>query len=282
MSLTPSTTVRSADGSTLAVYELGGSGPVLLIAHATGFCAAMYRQLAGHLAARFRVVALDFRGHGNSARQEGIDLGWDRMGEDALAVVERAADGGRVHAMGHSMGGGALLLAAQAQPALFRTLYLFEPIVFPEGLPTEGQNLMAETARRRKAEFASRAELLYRYAARPPFDKLLAGVLVDYIDNGFDKLEHGHVRLKCLPEHEAQIFEGGRTMFLSRIAGVTTPTLVAVGHEEEGPSPSRFGRPLADTLAHAELRVYPNVGHFGPFQDPWTIARDLTAHAAAH
>ena len=65
----PSWTVASADGCELAGYELGGRGDdVLLIAHATGLCGAMYQLLADELTDTFRVVAFDFRGHGDSTR----------------------------------------------------------------------------------------------------------------------------------------------------------------------------------------------------------------------
>ena len=48
----PSWTVKSNDGSHLAAYELGGTGEVLLIAHATGLCGAMY-QLLGRICQRW-------------------------------------------------------------------------------------------------------------------------------------------------------------------------------------------------------------------------------------
>ena len=50
----PSWTVTSADGCELAGYELGGVGDdVLLIAHATGLCGAMYQLLADELTDTF-------------------------------------------------------------------------------------------------------------------------------------------------------------------------------------------------------------------------------------
>ena len=78
----PSWAVTSADGTEIAVYEFGGAGETLLVAHATGFCATMYRPLGVELVDRFRIVALDFRGHGRSARPVGattsVGIGWPR------------------------------------------------------------------------------------------------------------------------------------------------------------------------------------------------------------
>ncbi len=159
--MNPSWTVASADGCELAGYEFGGVGDdVLLIAHATGLCGAMYQLLADELTDRFRVVAFDFRGHGDSTRSvepdPAIDLGWDRMAEDVVAVA-RHVGADRTHAFGHSMGGGALLLAERAAPGLFESLFLFEPITFPDDVATDGQNMMGDAARRRRPVFASSA-----------------------------------------------------------------------------------------------------------------------------
>jgi len=157
--MNPSWTVASADGCELAGYELGGAGDVLLIAHATGLCGAMYQPLADELTDRFRVVAFDFRGHGDSTRSENVDLGWDRMAEDVVAVVGHI-DSERIHGFGHSMGGGALLLAERSAPGMFDSLFLFEPITFPDDVATDGQNMMGDAARRRRPVFASRPDVL--------------------------------------------------------------------------------------------------------------------------
>jgi pimeloyl-ACP methyl ester carboxylesterase len=276
----PSWTVESNDGSQIAGYELGGSGEAVLIAHATGLCGAMYQLLADHLTDRFRVIALDFRGHGDSSGAPDIDYGWDRMAEDVAAVVEHVGHG-PIHGFGHSMGGAALLLAERNLPSTFASMFLFEPIIFPDDVSKEGQNVMGIAARRRRAEFDSRADVLYRYAGRPPFDRVCAGFLAGYVDNGFAEQPDGRVRLKCLPEVEAQIFENGRQIELSAVQHLTTPIAVAVGHDEPGPNPSRLGPPLADALANGALVRYDHIGHFGPLQDPWTIARDLANHVAA-
>ena len=276
----PSWTVDSADGSHLAGYELGGAGDVLLIAHATGLCGAMYQLLADHLTDRFRVVALDFRGHGNSSASPGIDYRWARMAEDVIAVAEHI-DAGPIHGFGHSMGGAALLLAESRVPGTFRSLYLFEPIIFPAEMSSEGQNEMAVAARRRRREFDSRADVLSRYAGRPPFDRVLAGCLAAYIDNGFADQHDGRVVLKCLPEVEAEVFENGREADVGAVVDIAVPVAVAIGHDEPGPNPSRLGPPLAASLKRGELLRYEHIGHFGPLQDPWTVARDIAGHALA-
>ncbi len=61
----------STQGVEVAVYDLGGSGPTLVIAHATGFCGPAYGPFASALVDRFHCYAFDFRAHGASSRPEG-------------------------------------------------------------------------------------------------------------------------------------------------------------------------------------------------------------------
>jgi pimeloyl-ACP methyl ester carboxylesterase len=269
--------VTSADGVEIAAYEFGGTGPPLLLAHATGFCATMYRPLGMELVDRFRVVALDFRGHGRSARPDNDDFGWDRMAEDVLAVIERV--GSPTAGFGHSMGGAALLMAEERRPGTFRSLFLFEPIVFPDDFEPTAPGLMADLARSRRSTFPSRADALARYASRPPLNTMRIEVLNAYVTDGFVGLPDGSVRLACLPDDEARTFESETKVHASNVADVATPVAVAVGHDEEGPNPARLGRGLVAALPHAELVHRPELGHLGPFQDPVHVAEDVRAHA---
>ena len=50
--------VASSDGVNVALVHLGGQGPKLLLAHATGFCATVWRPVAAALAADFDCWAL--------------------------------------------------------------------------------------------------------------------------------------------------------------------------------------------------------------------------------
>lgn len=273
----PSWTVLSADGSPIAGYELGGEGEVVLIAHATGLCAPAYRQLAELLSARFRVVGFDFRAHGRSIRAPGADLAWRRMGDDVVAVLDHLGE--PVHGFGHSMGGAALMMAASRQPGSFSTLFLFEPVVFIVAPESGNQLKMAEAARRRRSRFASRAEALARYANNPPFDRVLAGCLADYVEHGFVTTDDGEVELACDPDDEGTIFEHGLVSTIEHVGTTEARTTIAIGRVD-GPGPAVMGAPLVSALPNATLLGYEHVDHFGPLQDPWSIARDIAARAA--
>ena len=232
--------MNSADGVEIAGYEFGGSGAPLLLAHATGFCATMYRPLGAALVERFRVVALDFRGHGRSARPAHADFGWDRMADDVLAVVDHV--GMPAVGFGHSMGGAALLLAEERRPGTFAGTV---PVRADRAARTTSIRADPATWPKWPAP-AVDVPVTHRgpgaLRRRPPLNTLRADVLAAYVDDGFVDLPDGSVRLACLPEDEARTFESESKLHTSRVTDVETQVAVAVGHDEVGPNPARLGR----------------------------------------
>jgi pimeloyl-ACP methyl ester carboxylesterase len=268
--------VASTDGVTVALHDLGGRGEPLLVCHATGFCGRAYGPLANELAAHFHVWAVDFRGHGDSTAPDGDRFDWRAIADDldaALAVVTRDP----IALFGHSLGGGVALLTELRRPGTLRWAYLFEPIVLPAARPPAETDPLSVSARRRKPAFPSRAEALWRYAGRPPLEELRAGSLAAYVEHGFADLPDGTVTLKCTPEHEALTFEADGKPALDGLPAITTPITVAIGTTERGWSPAMFGPEVARALPNARLEHFPTVGHFGPLQDPVTIAAAIVA-----
>ena len=268
--------VPSSDDVTIEVHEMGGDGPVVLVAHATGFCAGAYLPVAARLADRFRVVGLDFRAHGRSGRPTGGDLSWTGMIDDVLAVVDHL-DVGPVFAFGHSMGGAALLGAELARPGTLRGAFVFEPIVIPAAIAAAvnpGDNFLAVAARRRRSEFAGRPEALARYASRRPLDLFRADALHAYVEHGFAEADDGSIHLRCRPDDEADTFEAPAKPTTESMAGVGVPVVVGVGDQDTGPGPAMWSPAVAETLPRGRLARYRHLGHFGPFQDPDTLADD--------
>lgn len=267
--------VDSTGGVRVAVHDLGGQGEPLVLCHATGLCGLTYGPMAAGLTGRFRVWAVDLRGHGDSTAPADGDFAWSGMADDLLAVVDHLGVD-TVAAFGHSLGGATVLLAELARPGLVRSAYLFEPIVWPTGFTHPGgANPMAGPARRRRAVFASRAEALARYAGRPPLGLLRADALWAYVEHGFEDLPDGRVGLKCRPEHEAATFDVETAVTVDRFAGLAVPTTVAVGRRGGEDGPGRLAAGLVDVLDRARLVGYDHLGHFGPLEDPDTMAAEV-------
>jgi pimeloyl-ACP methyl ester carboxylesterase len=276
--------VPSTNGVTLRVHDLGGDegAPSLLLCHATGFHGLVWAPLAAILAERYRVFSIDFRGHGDSTLQDdGRGLQWEGFGDDVLAVID-ALELDRPFAIGHSKGGAALLLAEQARTGVLKAVYAFEPIVFPHA-PFDGgeapmesadqPNPLAAGARKRRAVFTSRDEAYENFASKPPLSSLHPDALRAYVDHGFADEPDGTVRLKCQPESEAQVYEMGRHHCAwGRLGEVWCPVVVASGASSTSITPE-IARMQVDQLPDAELEVFDGLGHFGPLEDPGTVAK---------
>jgi pimeloyl-ACP methyl ester carboxylesterase len=267
--------IASTDGVEVALHDLGGEGAPVLVVHATGFCAGAYEPFAGRLAGRgFHVWAVDCRAHGESSRPASGDLSWVGMTDDVFAAIDAIADG-PVLAFGHSMGGACLAMAELRRPGVLRRGVLFEPIIFPGGFdPPPTGNPLAIAARRRRPGFASRLEALGRYASRPPLGAFRADALWAYVEHGFFEAADGSVVLKCSPADEGDTFDAPGKPTIEQVHAVEAPMLVMSGLRDLGRGPTDFAPDVAAALAHGSLHSYDHIGHFGPFQDPDTLADD--------
>jgi pimeloyl-ACP methyl ester carboxylesterase len=271
--------VPSSDGVTVAVHDFGGSGPLLLWSHATGFHGHCYAPLAARLADRFHSVALDYRAHGATNAPTNDRFDWKGMAED-LAVVVELLDRPLV-AVGHSMGGAALLMGELARPGTFAGLVVFEPIVFPpDRAAPPGGNPLAGSARRRRAEFPSFDAAFENFAAKPPLNVFTPEALRAYVDHGFVATTEGTVRLACAGDHEAATYEGSSPQDTwDRLGEVGCPVLVLSGAPQEF-QPSSWAHVVAERIPAGRYHQFDQLGHFGPMEDPTLVANTAAAFLA--
>ena len=85
-----------------------GNGPPVILIHATGFLAAMWRPIAEELAEEgHRVIAIDQRGHGDS--DTAGPYRFETFAEDLQRVIE-SLEVERPVAVGHSSGGTTIVM----------------------------------------------------------------------------------------------------------------------------------------------------------------------------
>lgn len=260
------------------VHDLGGTGPTLIFAHATGFHGRVWQPVADALAADFHCLAIDFSGHGDtplpSPLEEGLE--WGTFGADVVATLDQFVGDGPVFGVGHSKGGAALVLAEQARPGSFASLYLFEPIVFPPrepGTPAidPADHPLAVGALKRREVFGSRDEAYENYASKPPLASLHPDALRAYVDHGFEDLPDGTVRLKCRGVNESATYASSTShSAFDHLDQVTCPVTVAAG--DDGGAPALNAAAVAEALPIGRLEQVAGVGHFGPLEDPAQFA----------
>jgi pimeloyl-ACP methyl ester carboxylesterase len=269
-------TFPSTDGVEVAAYELGGAGPPLFFAHATGFHGHIWMPIVDRLQDAFTCYSFDTRGHGDSSAPADGVFDWRAFADDALAAVDGFALD-RPFAVGHSAGGALLLLAEQARPGTFRSLYLYEPIVYPaEGPPPASENPLAAGARRRREVFASREAAYENYAGKT-FSVFTPEALQAYVDYAFDDLPDGTVRLKCRGENEARTYDMSlHHGAYAGLAEVACPVTLACGSDTDAIGPA-FIDILAARLPDVRTQVFDGLGHFGPMQDPAAVADAIRA-----
>ncbi len=262
-----------ADGNRIALHALGGDGPPLVLAHATGFHGRVWEPVAEQLKAELSCLVPDLRGHGDSPSPPGSDFDWRGFAADVLAVVDEL-ELARPFGAGHSSGATALLLAEQVRPGTFAALYCFEPIIVPADPPLgrDRESWLADSTRRRRTTFASREDALRRYAARPPLCDLHPDALRAYVDYGFEDLADGGVRLKCRPQHEALMYEmaTAHPCFV-HLSQVCCPVTLARGGRSEAFGPDRAAA-IAARLPRVRAEEHLALGHLGPLQDPHAVA----------
>jgi pimeloyl-ACP methyl ester carboxylesterase len=114
-------------GRSIHVSE-SGSGPPVILVHASTLTSGQWARYTPRLAGRHRVLAPDLLGYGRSDPWPDPDR--FALAEDAAIVGALLAETGGAHLVGHSYGGLVALLAAKDAPSLVRSIALYEPVAF--------------------------------------------------------------------------------------------------------------------------------------------------------
>ncbi len=266
------------DGLRIAVYDFGGHGEDALLVHATGFCAEVLGPLARGLQDRYHCWGVDLRAHGRSDRPPDGNFAWSGFCTDVLAAIDHLGLS-RPFGFGHSCGGAAVLLAEEARPGTFTSLYCFEPVVFeepPGGLVID--NPLSRSARRRRETFPSAEDAFLNFSSKPPFADIDPEVLGIYVESGFGVVppdeggEGTTLRLRCRRDDEAEIYAQGTSHgAFRRLGEITCPVTLCCGERSDAFGPA-FMQADADQIRRSTVEIAPKIGHFGPLQEPSWVA----------
>ena len=115
-------------GIKLAYEDRGAGKPAFVFVHGWTCNRSFFAPQAEHFARRHRVVAVDLRGHGESDKPRG-EYPIAAYADDIASVIEQLGLGKAV-AVGHSMGGLAVLQLAAAYPDCVAAIVMVDPAGF--------------------------------------------------------------------------------------------------------------------------------------------------------
>jgi pimeloyl-ACP methyl ester carboxylesterase len=265
----PALRTLSRDGVTIG-YRVSGSGKPLLLLHATLSSARQLAPLADRLGHRFRVIAVDRRGSGESpfpAGQAATPVDVDTHVSDLEAVLA-AEEAGPVLVAAHSYGACVSLELAARRPGLASAVWAYEPPFAPAGPPDvqavlrEVGRLTAEGARAGGREGAARA-----------FLTALAGrdILADLPERS---------RARILAGGDGVIADGALAgLDPDGLANIRVPTVIAGGGDSQ-PFYASLRAALAARIPGATLETFEGAGHEAPITQPDRVAVSIEALAA--
>lgn len=253
--------------------------PDLIFLHANGFNAATYGALLAPLAERWRVLALDQRGHGFTRlpTDPSALIDWWPYADDLIALLDGRLQAGAppVVLAGHSMGATASILAASRRPQAVRRLVLADPVLVapefrqslftPWGRRRSEESPLVVGALKRRAVFASRQEALDSYRSRKAFSTWQPGFLEGYVAGGFLDDPEG-VRLACAPAWEAASFRSHRHDSWGALQRLDMPVRIIAA----GEGSTVHGGPDRIRCVAAKVRAESLAGstHFLPMERP--------------
>jgi pimeloyl-ACP methyl ester carboxylesterase len=211
-------TVRSSDGTTIALDRLGEGAPVVLVSGASS-SRGVHAQLAELLAADFTVLNYDRRGRGDSG--DTLPYAVEREIEDLQAVI--AAAGGSAAVFGNSSGA-VLILHAAAAGAPITRLALWEPpfMTDPDG-PRRYQAYVAELTELLDAGRRGDAIALFMRTIAGLPEQMIAGMRQAPMWPGMEALAHTLL-------YDAAVMADTRVP-TAVVASVKAPTLILHGSE---------------------------------------------------
>lgn len=261
-------------GLRLSYLEAGGQNTAkLLIAHANGYAAGCYDYLITALSERYHVCALDFAGHGESQSTLGFS-NWNFFSGQLLALVDQLG-WQRCSAIGHSLGGGSLLRAAEVDCRRFEKLVVFDPVMLSFLMILYVKlfgNPMAKVARTRRATFSSKEQALKIFSRHPANRSWEREAVAAYVEYCIRATGQG-AELCCAPAVEAQIFSQTEFAHLFRLGRIGCETHIVLP-PKSNVCADWVARKIVRNHKKSGIHRIPDSGHLLPFENR-TLALEI-------
>lgn len=258
------------NGTELYYEEHGNGAETVVFSHGLLWSCRMFDKQVDALKDRYRVIAYDHRGQGQSAiTPDGYDM--DTLTEDAAALL-RALNAAPCHFVGLSMGGFVGMRLAARYPDLLRSLVLLETSADAE--PSEN---------------VPKYKLLNFIGRWLGFGVVVNSVMPimfgkTFLNDPARAEERARWRNYLVNNNRIGTTRAvagviNRPSFYEELDKVQTRTLILVGDEDVATVPAKSERMLA-RLPNATMQIIPHAGHTSTVEQPEAVNAALLAFLA--
>jgi lipase len=270
----PETRYADLTDSRIEYLYYDGSGPVVILLHATGFLPWLWHPIAKRMAGACKIIAPYFCNHRLDEPEDG-GVSWLALAKDLFNLCQVLHIEKPLLA-GHSMGATIITLAEAVYKMPAEKNVMIEPIYLPEQLYAAGltleQHPLASKSINRRNNWTDSAEALAYLRSRPLFASWDSEALELYLKFGMVTGESGGLTLACSPRQEASLFMGGLSYNPWPLLGkVTSPTLILEGEKSQNRDYIDLKK-AASLMPKGKYRLIEEAGHLIPMEKPGETA----------
>lgn len=256
--------------ATVGDLELGyiqqGQGQPVVLIHGFPLNKSMWEHQVQALAGRYRVVAVDLRGHGESRVVE-APADMDTYADDVKALLDHL-DISQAVIAGFSMGGYVAFAFYRRHPGAVKALVLAD---------TRPQPDTAEAAqgRRNTAQMVLDSQAITGVVDGTMLPRMFTEATAK---NNLQLVEHARQIMYAtpVPAVSADLLAlAGRADSVPTLETITCPTLIVVG-EEDQITPLADAELMAARIPNARLEKIPGAAHLVPMEQPAAFNQALT------
>ena len=235
-------------------YEESGSGEAILLLHGLGSCGQDWMLQTPVLESRFRVIAPDLRGHGQTDKPQGR-IRVTHLASDVLGLLD-TLNVERAHVVGLSLGGCVAQVLALDAAQRVRSLTLVNTFAHLEpGNPSHALMLVSRLALLGVRGLPAQAHFVAARMFPKPEQEMLR------------KLAAERIAANDVTTYRRLLLATAAFDVRSRLSEITCPTLVIAGDRDTTVPlhPKQF---LAANIPGARLEIVADSGHATPIDQP--------------
>jgi pimeloyl-ACP methyl ester carboxylesterase len=252
----------NVNGVNIFYTDQGSGEETIVFSHGLLWSHKMFRDQIEFLQTRFRVIAYDHRGQGQSEVSEPFDM--DTIAEDAAVLIKSLCDE-PVHFAGLSMGGFVGMRLAARHPKLIKSLILMETSANAEPI----KNI---------PKYKTLNGLVKWFGILPPVANRVMKIMFaeSWLNDRMnsDKIDFWKSEVKANKKTVTGPVEGViyRKGIESELKRIVCPTMVIVGDEDVATTPEK-AKFIQMNVAHSKLHTIPGAGHSSCIEKPREINR---------